>query len=244
MRAQLATVPGCDRALRAIQNSTRASSSVTSPVTSSASTPSTLARRDRRSILFSSAALVATAFAPTARAQTNARTIMEPEGELELGLQPPGRVRGCPREHNCVSTSSRESDKYASPWTAPNTFRDAKDAANALVDATLESVENSKLIMREDRAEGSFVGFSVPGKLGDDVVEFWVKNEPVSDRNWSGDEGNGPLVLYRSFAMDVKYVYPFMTPVSDLGEQSKRLRKIRESLGWQILGCELVECFQ
>jgi hypothetical protein len=98
--------------------------------------------------------------------------------------------------------------------------------------------------MREDRAEGSFVGFSVPGKLGDDVVEFWVKNEPVSDRNWSGDEGNGPLVLYRSFAMDVKYVYPFMTPVSDLGEQSKRLRRIRESLGWQILGCELVECFQ
>ena len=42
------------------------------------------------------------------------------------------RVRGCPREHNCVSTSSRESDKYAAPWSASNTFRDAKDAAIAL----------------------------------------------------------------------------------------------------------------
>ena len=75
-------------------------------------------------------------------------------------------------------------------------------------------------------------------------MEFWIKNEAVSDRDWEGDEGNGPLVLYRSFAVDVKYVYPFMTPVGDFGAQSQRLRSIREALGWQILGCELIECFQ
>lgn len=66
--------------------------------------------------------------------------------------------------------------------------------------------------------EGLFVGFFVLGKFGDDVVEFWVKNESVSDRNWSGDEGNGLLVLYCLFVMDVKYVYFFMMFVSDLGE--------------------------
>ena len=178
-----------------------------------------------------------------ARAQTNARAIMEPEGEIAIGLDG-GRVRGCPREHNCVSTSSRESDKYAAPWSASNTFRDAKDAANALVDVTLDTVPDARLMTRVDREEGTFLGFSTPGKLGEDVVEFWIKNEAVSDRDWEGDQGNGPLVLYRSFAVDVKYVYPFMTPVGDFGAQSQRLRSIREALGWQILGCELIECFQ
>ena len=178
-----------------------------------------------------------------ARAHSSARAIMEPEGEIAIGLDG-GRVRGCPREHNCVSTSSRESDKYAAPWSASNTFRDAKDAANALVDVTLDTVPDARLMTRVDREEGTFLGFSTPGKLGEDVVEFWIKNEAVSDRDWEGDQGNGPLVLYRSFAVDVKYVYPFMTPVGDFGAQSQRLRSIREALGWQILGCELIECFQ
>ena len=132
----------------------------------------------------------------------------------------------------------------AAPWSASNTFRDAKDAANALVDVTLETVPDARLMTRVDREEGTFLGFSTPGKLGEDVVEFWIKNEAVSDRDWEGDQGNGPLVLYRSFAVDVKYVYPFMTPVGDFGAQSQRLRSIREALGWQILGCELIECFQ
>jgi len=163
--------------------------------------------------------------------------------QFELGLFN-GRIRACPPEHNCVSTSAREADKYASAWSAPRTFRNAKDAANALLDAVLETVSGSEFIMREDTEDGSYLRFKAPGKLGADVVEFYVKNEVVNDRGWDGDEDNGPLVLYRSFAVDVKYVYPFMTPISDFGEQSKRLKSVRDSLGWSILGCELIECFQ
>ena len=178
-----------------------------------------------------------------ARAQTNARALMEPEGTIETGLTANARIRACPREHNCVSTSARESDKYASPWTAPNTFRDVKSTANALVDAVLDTVDGSKLVQRDDRKDGTYLGFKAPGKLGEDVIEFFVKSDEVKDRGWEGDEGNGSLILYRSFALDVKYVYPFMTPIGDLGEQAKRLGRIRQELGARQLGCELVERF-
>lgn len=194
----------------------------------------------RRSLL---GAVLGATFAGQASAQTNARALMEPEGPLQLGLMN-GRIRACPPEHNCVSTSAREADKYAPAWSAPNTFRDAKDAANALLDATLEAIPDSEFIMREDGEAGSYLRFKTKGKLGDDVMEFYVKNDTVTDRNWDGDQANGPLVLFRSFAIDVKYVYPFMTPIGDLGEQSKRLSRIRESLGWPLLGCELIECFK
>lgn len=214
----------------------------------SAATANRTARRTfdasgRRDFIASSLALLSSTSSlvlgacDAAQAQTNARALMEPEGVIEIGLIEPGRVRACPREHNCVSTSAKESDKYATPWTAPNTFRDARDAANALVDATLETIEGSKLMRRDDRSDGStYVGFTAPGKLGDDLIEFYIKN---------GDDPEGALVLFRSFAMDVKYVYPFMTPIGDLGEQAKRLRRIRDALGWRVRGCDdgFDECF-
>ena len=249
-----ATTTTAPRALALARASSTSSSTTTTTTRSFVKTRATRSRTDaptskasRRSAILSvvmmGAATTNALAVDNARAQTNARAIMEPEGEIAIGLDG-GRVRGCPREHNCVSTSSRESDKYAAPWSASNTFRDAKDAANALVDVTLETVPDARLMTRVDREDGTFLGFSTPGKLGEDVVEFWIKNEAVSDRDWEGDQGNGPLVLYRSFAVDVKYVYPFMTPVGDFGAQSQRLRSIREALGWQILGCELIECFQ
>ena len=40
-------------------------------------------------------------------------------------------------------------------------------------------------------------------------------------------------MTYRSLATTVKYVYPFMTPVSDLGEQKKRMERIRSEVGWR-----------
>lgn len=214
-----------------------ATTTIASASTAARSTRRAIDASGRRDFIASSLALLSSTACDAARAQTNARALMEPEGAIEIGLVEPGRVRACPREHNCVSTSAKESDKYASPWMAPSTFRDARDAANALVDVTLETVEGSKLMQREDRLDGStYVGFSAPGKLGDDVMEFYIKN---------GDDPEGALVLFRSFAMDVKYVYPFMTPIGDLGEQTKRLRRIRDALGWRVRGCDdsLDECF-
>ena len=46
-------------------------------------------------------------------------------------------------------------------------------------------------------------------------------------------------MTYRSLATTVKYVYPFMTPVSDLGEQKKRMERIRSEVGWRRVGCEI-----
>lgn len=37
---------------------------------------------------------------------------------------------------------------------------------------------------------------------------------------------------------------PPQQPISDLGTQRKRLVQIREEVGWQVIGCELLECFQ
>lgn len=69
-----------------------------------------------------------------------------------------------------------------------------------------------------------------------------VRPTSPGDRKWEGDTG-GLLVTYRSCAGTVKYLYPFLTPISDGGLQSKRLQRLREELGYRLVGCELVECF-
>ena len=42
----------------------------------------------------------------------------------------------------------------------------------------------------------------------------------------------------------VKYLWPIQQPVSDLDTQRKRLTAIREELGYRLVGCDLIECFQ
>ena len=44
-------------------------------------------------------------------------------------------------------------------------------------------------------------------------------------------------------AGEVKYVWPLTQPISDLDTQKKRLQEIRASLGWPLVGCELMECY-
>lgn len=78
---------------------------------------------------------------------------------------------------------------------------------------------------------------------GTDRVEFLVKGEGVGDRGWEGDRP-GALVLQRSMAGGVKYIWPVTQPVGDGGLQKKRLDSIRKGLGWQLVGCELIECYQ
>jgi hypothetical protein len=45
-------------------------------------------------------------------------------------------------------------------------------------------------------------------------------------------------------AGSVKYVWPLQTAVSDLGTQRKRVEAIRKELGWRLVGCDLLECFE
>lgn len=45
-------------------------------------------------------------------------------------------------------------------------------------------------------------------------------------------------------AVNVKYIWPLQAPLADGGAQRKRLNAVRQQLGWQIIGCDYIECFQ
>lgn len=45
-------------------------------------------------------------------------------------------------------------------------------------------------------------------------------------------------------AGDVRYLWPIQQPVTDLDTQKKRMRAIRQDLGWSLIGCELLECYE
>lgn len=41
----------------------------------------------------------------------------------------------------------------------------------------------------------------------------------------------------------MKYIWPLTQPVTDLDTQKKRMQQIRQTLGWPLIGCELIECY-
>ena len=45
-------------------------------------------------------------------------------------------------------------------------------------------------------------------------------------------------------AAQVKYIWPIQQAVTDFGAQRKRLKLVRQQLGWRLLGCDLLECFE
>lgn len=51
-------------------------------------------------------------------------------------------------------------------------------------------------------------------------------------------------VACRSMATIAKYIYPIQQPLSDFGAQKQRLERLRQELGWPLIGCELIECYQ
>lgn len=110
--------------------------------------------------------------------------------------------------------------------------------------AVLRAVPDARKLEAFETEDGNkYLRFAMLGKLGVDNVEFLIKNEGIGNRNWEGDEGREKewLVTYRSLATTVKYVYPFMTPVSDFGEQKKRMERIRKEVEWRRVGCEIEE---
>ena len=74
-------------------------------------------------------------------------------------------------------------------------------------------------------------------------MEF-VLTRKTLDRNWQGDSQLGLLVFFRSMTSEIRYIYPIQQPVSDFGAQEKRLKRIRDELGWRLVGCELIECYE
>ena len=230
------------RAGRAARATARASSATSSSEVVSDAARDDARRDSRRAALgglflaaagFSSASLPGRAFAATM-----------PDSE-PTGLDARGRLRRCPATFNCVSTSSigGAPEQFATAWTAPTAT--LTDAVNQISAAVTRAVPDARKVEAFTTDGGDeYLRFEMGGKLGVDAVEFLIRNEGVGDRNWEGDAGSERdwLVTYRSLATTVKYVYPFMTPVSDFGEQKKRMERIRREVEWRRVGCELEEC--
>ena len=215
----------------------------TSPPSSSSSSSSSDGIREGRRVV-SLAALAAAAAALGSPRLALANVVGDDAGE-PTGLDPAGarpRLRKCPATYNCVSTSSTGGapEQYATAWTAP--VKNLDEAIAQITAATLRACPDARKLDSFETDDGSrYVRFAVLGKLGVDNVEFLIKNEGIGDRGWDGDDDQRRdyLVTYRSFATTVKYVYPFMTPVSDLGEQRKRMERIRGEVEWPRVGCEI-----
>lgn len=162
-------------------------------------------------------------------------------------------MRPCPTNvnPNCISTASTN-QSYGPAWRANQVSSD--DAAAALETAILSLYEDAQLErdipvqppqqtpQQTPQQASRYLAFSVSSMFGRDVMEFVIRDEGVTNRNWEGDR-EGPLVTYRSMAGSVKYIWPIQQPITDFGAQKKRLDEIRERVGWKLIGCELIECY-
>ena len=119
------------------------------------------------------------------------------------------RLQTCPSTFNCVSTSSRSSDQYTAPWAAAPALKTAKEAADEIVEAVRVLFPQAELQVSEAQPSGHYVRFHVPGRFSlPDELEFLVRNEGVSGRDFSGDEDGGLLVTLRSVAGTVQCALP------------------------------------
>ncbi|XP_058103115.1 thylakoid lumenal 17.9 kDa protein, chloroplastic isoform X1 [Magnolia sinica] len=133
---------------------------------------------------------------------------------LQTGLED-GKIRPCPSVNpGCVSTNPKSSS-FAFPWMIPENDRD--NSAQMLKDAILKTQKNAKIQVIEDTPYGQYLQAEVDGGFGRDVLEFLIKRD---------------VVVYRSMATKVTYVYPFTTALGDSKGQEERMKKILEQLGW------------
>ena len=79
---------------------------------------------------------------------------------------------------------------------------------------------------------GHFFLVEADGRFGRDTVEILLKKD---------------VVLYRSMAGKIVYVYPFTTPITDFDTQRKRMASLGDTLGWSLPSffdweCKLTSC--
>ncbi|KAL5717538.1 hypothetical protein ACHQM5_010524 [Ranunculus cassubicifolius] len=134
---------------------------------------------------------------------------------LFIGLEN-GKIRPCPSTNPSCITTNPKSSSFTFPLTIPDI--DSKNAVQKLKEAILKTQKNPKIQALEDTKDGQYLQAEVDGSgLGRDVLEFLVK---------------GDVVVYRTMATKVTYVYPFTTALGDSKGQEERLKKIVDELGW------------
>ena len=84
-------------------------------------------------------------------------------------------------------------------------MKSAREAADELIEAVRVVVPQAELQASEALPSGHYVRLHVPGRFSlPDELEFLVRNEGVSGRNFSADDGAGLLVTLRSVAGTVQ----------------------------------------
>lgn len=173
---------------------------------------------------------------------------------MAFGPTDSGTVRSCPGNvnPNCVSTASTN-ESYSPAWRADES--DPSEAVRVLKAAILSNESLSgvefltqKNLLQENAVYLAFT-FDPPAGWGPnrDLLEFVIKPDlpptSVSRIKAADREATGCLVTYRAISGNIRYLYPWTTPLTDFHAQEKRLEEIRKSVGWQRLGCELIECY-
>lgn len=126
---------------------------------------------------------------------------------------------------------------YMPAWEAP---QGNLGEAMAQLEAALRRVApEAALVDSSSSPAAEYRRWQVPDRLFDhDDVEVLISLQRAPYKS------DPPLVTFRSMAAQVRYIWPIQQPITDFGVQRDRLKALRQQLGWRLLGCDLLECFE